>query len=163
MLSVALRCAVALALVAFASIGPAFAQAAKEAEGTWSLSSVVATQGEKKTDLFGPGPKGQMVLGTDGRFTIVITRADLPKFAADVRAKGTADENKAVVQGSVGFWGRWSVEGSNLVLAIDGSTYPNWVGQRQERSLKIVADELSYSTPPAKGGGSTTLVWKRVR
>jgi hypothetical protein len=163
MLSPAFRSVLSLALLALALAHPVRAQTAKEAEGTWKLDSVVATVGEKKTDLFGPSPKGRMVLGPDGNFTIVITRADLPKFAADVRTKGTPDENKAVVHGTVGFWGRWSVEGTNLVLAIEGSTYPNWVGQKQERVLKVVGDELSYTTPPAKSGGTTTLAWKRLR
>lgn len=157
------RYILALAMLTLAMAHPLRAQTAKESEGTWKLDSVVATVGEKKTDLFGPNPKGQMVLGADGHFTIVITRADLPKFAADVRTKGTPDENKAVVHGTVGFWGRWSVEGTNIVLAIEGSTYPNWVGQKQERVLKVVGDELSYTTPPAKSGGTTTLVWKRLR
>jgi hypothetical protein len=39
-----------------------------------------------------------MVLTPDGRYMIVITRTDLPKFAANSRDKGSADEHMANIR-----------------------------------------------------------------
>jgi Lipocalin-like domain len=157
---------VGLALAVLISVGMAgtsAAQSAKEVEGTWQLAAVVVVEGEKKTDLFGRDPKGQMVLGADGRFTIVVTRSDLPKFKSGSRVKGTADEFQATVQGSVAYWGTYTVEGGNLVFKVAGATFPNWIGETQQRAVKIVGDELGYSTPPTKTGAVSTLSWKRAK
>jgi hypothetical protein len=45
----------------------------------------------------------------DGHFSLVNTRADLPKFASNRRDQGTPEENKAVVQGSIAYFGTYSV------------------------------------------------------
>lgn len=161
--SLVLGLAVTFVIAAVAAVSPASAQTAKEVEGTWQLVSVTVAQADKKTDLFGADPKGQMLLTPDGRFMITITRADLPKYKSGLRAKGSADEYQATVQGSVAYYGTYTVEGGNLVFKVTASTFPNWVGETQQRALKVSGDELSYSTPPAKSGAVSTLTWKRSK
>ena len=79
----------------------ATAQSASDLVGTWQLVSVINTAKDgAKSDVFGPDPKGMMILGPDGHFVQVLTRPGLPKFAAENRLQGTPDENKAIVQGS---------------------------------------------------------------
>jgi len=66
-------------------------------------------------------PKGIIVFTSDGRFIYLYSRGDLPKFASNNRATGTADENKAVVQGSIATFGTYSVAGKELSLKIEHS------------------------------------------
>src|SRR6202521_2456024 len=66
-----------LLLVAFAA--PAGAQSAKTVAGTYAAFSIPA---------YGDKPRGMMVLGADGHYSIIIARAALPKFAANSRVKG---------------------------------------------------------------------------
>ena len=40
-----------------------------------------------KSDLYGPNPKGQVIYGPDGRYSIFFHRADMPKIAANNRTK----------------------------------------------------------------------------
>src|ERR1700688_3009210 len=65
--------------------------------GTWIAVSIknTATNGTK-SELFGPNPKGLLMFESDGRFSLITVRSDLPKFGTNNRATGTADENKAV-------------------------------------------------------------------
>lgn len=142
---------------------PLQAQTAKDVEGTWQLVSVTVTQGEKKSDLFGADPKGQLVLGADGKFTIVVTRSDLPKYKSGARAKGTADEYQATVQGTNAYFGTYTVDNGALVFKVVGSTFPNSVGETQTRPVKVAGDEMTYTTPATKGGAVTTLTWKRAK
>jgi hypothetical protein len=37
-------------------------------------------------------------------------RRDRPEFAINNRLQGTAEENKAIVQGTVAFYGTWTVD-----------------------------------------------------
>jgi len=78
---------------------------------------------------------------------------------------GTADENKAVVQGSAAFYGTWSVNDKDLTVStrIDGSTFPNWDGQDQKRTVSVSGDEMKLCVPGAQIGGTACAVWKRVK
>jgi hypothetical protein len=93
-----------LLLATIASIAAplaAVAQSTTDLQGMWSLVSSVMDKDGKAVDQFGPGAKGMMMSGADGPFMLTIIGPNLPKFASNSRASGTADENKAVVAGSI--------------------------------------------------------------
>jgi len=139
---------------------------AKQMEGTWMLVSNLHVQGEKKTDFFGPNPRGLMMMGREGHFVRVVTRSDVPKFASNNRQTGTLAENKAVVQGSIAYFGRYSCDSADGIcnLHVEGSTFPNWVGDDQKRLFTLAGDELRETVPnPASGAGQALIVWKRVK
>ncbi len=137
---------------------------AKDLVGTWTLVNVWAVQGDKKTEQFGPNPKGQLTFDALGRFSIIVSRSDLPKYAAASRTKGTAEENKATVAGNIAYFGSYTVDGSDIVYKVEGSTFPNWVGETQKRGFKLDGETLSYTnTSPSQAGAATELVWKRVK
>jgi len=119
-----------LLLAAVASIAAplaAGAQSATDLQGTWSLVSSVLEKDGKSVDQFGVGAKGMIILGADGRFMLTIVGANLPKFASNSRASGTAEENKAVVAGSIAMFGTYAHDdaSSTLTLRTDSATFPN--------------------------------------
>ena len=157
---------VALAALLFGA-GAAFDAASQDARaiaGTWTMVSNTATlpSGEKVLP-FGPNPNGIMVLGSDGRYMNTVMKATLPKIAANSRAKGTAEENSAIVDGSIAHFGKYSVDGQAIVFNIERSTFPNWDGTTQKRTYTLVGDELRYNVPAASLGGTAEVVWKRVK
>jgi hypothetical protein len=85
------------------------AQTANELVGTWTLVSITLEKDGKKTDFYGPNPQRQLMYDATGHFSVIITRSDLPKFASNNRETGTAEENKAIVQGSLAYFGTYSV------------------------------------------------------
>jgi hypothetical protein len=87
----------------------AHAQTAKDLVGAWLAVSNVAEQGGVKSEPYGATPQGMLIFEADGRYGLILSRNDLPKFAANSRTKGTPDENKAVVQGSISHFGRYTV------------------------------------------------------
>ena len=133
--------------------------------GTWMLASNVATREDgSKFDVYGASPKGMVIFSPDGHFTLVNTRDGLPKFASNNRLKGTAEENQAIVQGSIGLYGRYSVDPATqtLQLTVDSSTWPSWTGTTQQRKYTLVGDELKWSLA-ASVGGTAEVTWKRVK
>jgi len=134
--------------------------------GTWSLVSDVIDQDGGKVEPFGNAPKGAMIIAPNGTFSLVITRAEVPKFASNNRATGTDVENKAAVQGGIAYFGSYTVDDATKTvnLHLDGSTFPNWVGNDQKRIVEVSADELRWKNPTTSlGTGVATLVWKRVK
>jgi hypothetical protein len=92
-------------------------------------------------------------------------RDDLPKIAAGDRAKATGDEARAVVGGSIGYFGTYTVDEGNktIVYRIMGSTFPNQLGVEQKRVISLLtADELKYVNPGATTGGKIEVSFKRA-
>ena len=144
----------------------AWAQTASDLRGTWTLVSSVTDKDGKKTEQFGHGAKGMMSLDADGNFMLTIIGPDLPKFAANSRAAGTAEENKAVVSKSIGMIGTYSVNPADktLTFRVESATFPNWNGTEQKRLIVTASkDELKYITPTASSGGIGTVTWKRAK
>jgi len=131
-----------------------------------SVKSVAGTYTIVTSEAFGKGARGTLILGADGRYSVVLMRASLPKFASGARTKGTAEENRAVVDGSIAHVGRYTIDdgGKTLTFHIESSTFPNWDGQAQKRPLKATGELLTYTVPaPSTGGAATELVWKRTK
>jgi hypothetical protein len=160
------RFALAAMIVIFLSLrlDSALAQSAKELVGTWQLVSNVINRGGKKIDQFGPDPHGVLYFESNGRYALVIVRDGLPKFTSDGRANGTAEENKAVVEGSIAHFGTYNVSDNNIVFSVEHSTFPNWDGGIQQRPFTLKGDELSFFVGAASlGGGSSQVAWRRLK
>jgi hypothetical protein len=148
------------------SMGPLLAQTAADIAGRWTLVSNSIEQDGKTVDNFGANPKGELVLDGGGHFILINGRSDIPKIAAGSRIAGTAEENKAVVQGSISLYGTYTVDTANktLVFNIEYSTYPNWNGEVQKRPFTLSGDKLTYTVPATMTGrGASHLVWQRAK
>ena len=98
----------ALMYLGVALPGVANAQTAKEYVGTWTLvSSDTVRPDGSKVPTFGGKATGTLIFSSDGRFSYLFSRADLPKFASNNRNTGTPAENAAVVQGSIATYGTY--------------------------------------------------------
>jgi len=154
----------ALALVS--SAGRTDAQTAQDLVGTWLLVSITQGQGGTKVEPFGPNPNGMLALESNGRVSLIIIRSGLPPFASKNRMKGTPEENQAVMNGTLAYYGTYTFIAADktLVLHIAASTFPNWTGADQDRAITLAGDTLSWvDAHPSAGGVSAVVVWKRAR
>jgi len=139
----------------------------QQIQGSWVLVSIYNERDGKKTEVFGPNPRGSLILAPDGRFSMILMSASLPKFASNIRTKGTTKENQAVVQGSIAYFGSYKVadeKETKVTLRIEGSTFPNWDGQEQQRIITVIGDEMQYiNSTTGLGGGTNYIGWKRVK
>jgi len=139
---------------------------AQQIQGSWILVSISVVQDGNKIDPYGPNPRGTLILTPDGRFSAILMRASLSKFASNNRMKGTAKENEAVVQGSHAYFGTYTVASDKertVNYHIEGSTFPNWDGQDHMRVLTVIGDELKITNPTTSIGGTAYSVWKRAK
>ncbi len=161
------RYAIAVLALAFSlPAGGALCQSAKELVGSWTLVSITVNQNGQRNEPFGANPKGSMMFDRNGRFSVIVTRSDLPKFASNNRAAGTPSENEAIIHGSVAYFGTYTVSDDDrvFVIHVEGSTFPNWIGTDQKRIFSIAGDELKYTNFNRSGGtGTALIVWKRVK
>ena len=164
------RAAAAAAVLSFLFVipaGDASAQSAKSLVGTYEGVAFRGVDASGKTfDIFGSNPRALMVLTPDGRYSIIVMRASLPKFAANSRIKGSAEENQSVVTGSLAHFGKYSIDAKDKTITfhVESATYPNWDGVPQKRPFTYKGGELSYKVAVVSGGvGAGDVVWKRIK
>ena len=136
---------------------------AQQIQGSWIIVSLYNEKDGKKIEPFGPNPRGSLILTPDGRFSLIIMRASLPKFAVNNRLQGTAEENQAVVQGSHAYYGTYVVTSEkelSVTMHVEASTFPNTDGQDQKRATTVQGDEMRVINPPSTIGGVNYIVYK---
>jgi Lipocalin-like domain len=149
-------------------LGDALAQQTSLKEqliGTWTFVSST-TKLPDGGPAWGSNPKGLVIFTENGRYSSQLVRSDRPKFAANSRAKGTPEENKAAVLGGIASFGTYTVDEANKTFTVrfEGSSYPNLEGTTQTRPFTITGDELKVTNPsPSLGGPASEITYKRAK
>src|SRR5882762_1160911 len=115
--------------------------------GAWTLVS------HQSVSMYGANPKGVAFFYAGGRFIIAVARSDRTKYATGHPARGTDEENKATAQGTMTYFGTYTVNEADrsIDIHIEASSFPNWSGTDQQRDFSIVGDRLTL-TARALGG-----------
>jgi hypothetical protein len=158
------------ALAAALAAGPAMAQKSLKEQivGTWDfvVAEVTAPDG-KKSFPFGETPKGLLIFTPDGRFSQIHVASDVPKIASGNRLTGTADEYSAIMRRSISVFGTYTVdeEKKTVTFNIVASTFPNWEGEAQVRTIdRLTANEFVNTNPNVAGGrGSASNLYRRAK
>jgi hypothetical protein len=160
-----------IALTAFALTGCAATRQAQmltnQLVGTWDfvVAEVTAPDG-KKSYPFGKTPKGLLIFTSDGRFSQIHV-GDVPRIASNNRLTGTADEYGAIMRGSLSVFGTYTVdeEKKTVTYRIVSSSFPNWEGEAQTRTIdKLSTDEFVNTNPSVAGGrGSASNFYRRAK
>jgi hypothetical protein len=150
-------------------VGDAVAQSPKEQiVGAWTMVSADSIRPDgSRVEVFGSNPKGMMIFSRDGQFALIQMRAELPRIAANSRDQGTPEENKAIVQGSIAYFGTYTVNevDKTLTLKLEGSTFANVLAQGEQKRLVTVltSDELRFVNPKTPSGATLEVGWKRAK
>ena len=135
--------------------------------GTWRMVSAQIDPQGANTAAYGPNPHGWLVFTKELTFVEVLTDPRVPKFASNVRGQGTDAENRAAMAGSIGFFGRYTVDqnGEFTGNKVEGATFPNWVGDvRTRKELQITVDRDAMTEQFRRPDGTEIrIVWERVK
>ena len=161
----------AIAAMALALSGGAVAQQKSikdQLVETWTLllADDVKADGTQMPD-FGPNPMGTLIFTPDGHYSLQIMRAGRPAFASNNFMSGTPAENKAATSGVISHFGAYVADDrdKSFTFRVEGSSFPNWEGTRQKRSIAALTDEvLEYTFPtPTNRAERTETIWKKVK
>jgi hypothetical protein len=136
--------------------------------GTWKLISHKHQQSDGQVSHpFGRDAVGIAMLDANGRYSAQIMCPDLPAFASGDRLKGTPAEIRSAFEGSFAYFGTYEVnqEEHTLILHVEGSSFPNWVGMEQKRFFEFSGNRLTLTTLPILIGGqqvTAVVTWERV-
>jgi hypothetical protein len=105
-----------------------------------------------------------MMFAPSGHFSYNWVHPDRPKFASNNRMAGSQEENQAAVHGNLSAFGTYTIgpDGA-LSLQIVGSSYPNWNGTTQNRTVEISGDQMKFTSPSTSVGGRSVLMLTRAQ
>ena len=135
--------------------------------GAWSLVSVTSEMDDgSKGEPFGSSPKGIIIFASDGHFSLFQSRGDLPKIAANDRAKATPEEAQSIVASSIAYYGTYALDEETKVMIVNlaASTYANVAAiPNQKRTITLLtSDELKFDNPKTPNGMTLRTSWKRA-
>ncbi|WP_442504149.1 lipocalin-like domain-containing protein [Marinivivus vitaminiproducens] len=144
----------------------ALADGANQVVGTWRMVTAQIDPEGANRPAYGPEPHGWLVFTEELTFVEVMTDPRVPRFASDARGGGTDAEHRAAMAGSIGLFGRYTVDenGEFSGNRVEGSTFPNWVGAvrtRDDIQFTVDGDRMTETfTRPE--GVDVRIVWERV-
>jgi len=157
--------ALSLAIGAIACVDTAAAQSLQQQlTGIWTyVDNYNLMPDGRRIQPMGPNGRGILMLDKGGRFSWIYVRPDIPKFASNNRQTGTDAENKAVAQGSLAYYGTYTVDepNSSVFMRIEYSSFPNFNGVEQRRSIKFDGEQLTIINQTAASGGTAYAIWRR--
>ena len=159
----------AAAMVGIALLSPAAFGQQKPADqlvGTWTLVSHEAVRADGSKWLpYGANPQGVAMFDAGGHFIITAMRSGRVGYAQGLPWQGNAEENKATAEGTMTYFGTYSINDAESAIAIhiEAASFPNWNGVDQKREFKVSGDQLILTTRSLGTGGHADVTWKRAR
>lgn len=137
--------------------------------GTWTLLACEGRWSDGRvTHPYGENPGGVLMYDGRGSFAGQIMAQGRPPFGTGNLLKGTDDEVRAAFEGYVAYYGAYAVDNDEglMVHDVEGSFFPNWIGDRQIRRFEFMDDgRLQLSTMPIQGSRAeltVVLMWERA-
>lgn len=113
-------------------------------------------------------PQGIIMYTPDGYMSAQLSSPDRKPFASGDWFKGTDEDYRNEASSYIAYTGEFHVDEETKTLhhSMFISLFPNWIGQTQQRLVKLEGDELHLgSASPIQSGGRTVmsyLIWKRA-
>ena len=157
----------ALGILAMSNNTVAQEKSAKElVVGTWTLTIADHVRSDGgRVPGFGPLPNGTATFGSDGRYSVQVTR-NTSAPASNI----TVGAGRAAASGTVSHSGTYAIDESQktFTLRIEQSSLPNWAGTTQAQPIKfLVGDDLGWTNQKALTLSSdfvgTELIWRRAK
>lgn len=135
--------------------------------GTWKgLGHDVTAPDGTVTYPHGKDHPASLIYTADGHMAVVATRKDRKKFTSPVSGRdisaATLEEKAAAAEGCVAYFGRYEVEGEEVLHHIEVCLFPNWEGTTQRRFARLDGDRLTLSMAREGDGAVSRVYWKRL-
>jgi hypothetical protein len=140
---------------------------AKQIIGTWKLVSwTFKNEKGEEIHYFGKNSTGILMYDANGFMNAQLMKEERPRFASDSINGGSPDETFGAFHSYLAYFGRYYEKNPGEVTHIvEGSLFPNWLGNEEIRYGRIEGERLILSTPPIRAGEAEivfNIVWQRA-
>lgn len=135
--------------------------------GTWKLVSWTYENEHGETvHYLGKDATGILMYDRNGYMNAQLMRASRPKFASGSISGSTPEEAHAAFNSYLAYFGKYyEAEPGEIVHVVEGSLFPNWLGNNESRFGELHGNRLILHTPPIPAAGREIvfyITWERV-
>lgn len=135
--------------------------------GTWKLKSwVFHNEKGEEVHYLGPDATGILMYDKHGYMNAQLMKGNRQKFASDSINGGTLEETNSAFLSYLAYFGTYKEERpGEIIHTVEGSLFPNWLGNKETRFGKIDGNILTLHTPPIPASGREIvfyITWERV-
>ncbi|MBP3942942.1 lipocalin-like domain-containing protein [Sphingobacteriaceae bacterium WQ 2009] len=138
--------------------------------GSWLLRSYIEVQvgGEESLFPFGIRPEGLLIYTADGCMSLQIANAERENYIDGDRFLAKNEEFIASALSFIAYTGNYEILSDNrtLIHHMQISSFPNWQGLSQKRSVEIDVDFLYLKTvDPVLSNGlwvNSYMTWQKM-
>jgi len=139
--------------------------AKKPLVGTWRLVSLEIKSADGQVQYpYGQDPVGYLMYDKDGYMSVSVMAANRPKCNTEHIVLASTEEKAMAADTYESYCGRYEMQGNRVIHHVQVSLFQDWVGGRQERTIELSGNTLSFSSPATLFGSPYTAIvlWKRV-
>ncbi|MEZ7240677.1 lipocalin-like domain-containing protein [Rhodococcus sp. GXMU-t2271] len=136
--------------------------------GAWELVEYSTTSDSGKVDYpLGPEARGLIVYSADGYMSAQIMRPDRTRYRSRNVHSGETNERAEAAGGYLAYSGPYDVDEDDSAVwhEMAVSLYPNWLDEKQKRTVRFDGDRMTLSSDPLVFRTTTlspALVWRRT-
>ena len=108
---------------------------------------------------------GYLIYSATGHMAVVLMQTDTAPFASGDIRRATTEEKTGAFDAIISYAGTYEVKENMLYHHVEVSSFPNWVGETLERTIKITKDHITISTVPTLINGeeqTAHLIFERA-
>jgi YD repeat-containing protein len=131
--------------------------------GAWRLVSwEIHDPDGTVTHPLGEGEIGQLMYDEDGRMSAQLMRSNRARFASDDWRQASPEEKARAWSDYFGYFGTYTVDeqAKAVIHHIEGSWFPNVVGEDQKRYYRLDGEQLVLDATTA--WGDVRIVWEKI-
>lgn len=134
--------------------------------GTWKLVSWTYKNASNQTvNYFSDNPMGILMYDRDGYMNAQLMKSGRANIDARALGSGNMQETDGAYRSYAAYFGKYyEVAPGELIHEVEGSLFPNWVGQKEIRYARFEDGYLILSAPPVVIDGHETIFnvkWER--
>jgi hypothetical protein len=125
---------------------------------TWEVCDADGTV----TRPLGAGEVGQLMYDEGGRMSAQLMQPDQPRFASDNPRQATPEEKARAWSDYFGYFGTYTIDEHARAVThhIEGSWFPNLVGEAQKRYYRFDGEQLVLNATTA--WGEVLIIWEKI-
>ena len=111
----------------------------------------------------GEASVGRILYQAKGHMSAQLIAPSTASFDSNDPLRATSDEAVTAWRNYIGYWGTYSVDAKARTIThqIEGSWFPNWIGQKQIRSFRFM-DNRRLMLEADSPAWHATLIWERI-
>ena len=136
--------------------------------GVWKLLSFEVRRKNGQSHYpFGGNATGQLIFSENGNVSANLSQSGRIEVKSNDIMDASHEEMTSSFRGYISYFGRYEFDEKKgeVLLHVEGSLFPNWIGDTLKRKVKMEGSRLELSTEPTKYGSEEVIgivTWEKI-